>query len=70
MVADMISPIHQGESVAMIQTMRPAELPSARPPKAPDQVLEGEISGASFSPPICRPAKNAAESVIQTTVPR
>ena len=68
--ADSTMPIHQGESVNKIQTNRPAPVPSASPPRAPDQVLEGEMSGASFSPPICLPLKKAAVSVIQTTVPR
>ena len=48
----------------------PASVPSAKPPKAPDHVLPGEMSGANFSPPTCLPVKKAPVSVSQITLPR
>jgi hypothetical protein len=42
-------------------------VPKAKPPIAPDQVLDGEISGASRSPPIWRPVKKAPVSVMPMT---
>ena len=36
---------------------KPAAIAAIVPPMAPDQVLFGLIAGASFGPPIARPAK-------------
>src|SRR5690606_39591400 len=50
-----------------IATARPRMIAPAAPPRAPLQVLPGEIDGASFGPPKARPTKYAAISVVQTT---
>src|SRR5271170_5854202 len=47
-------------------TKRPAATAASSPPAAPDQVLPGEIRGASRGPPIARPATYAPISVAQT----